>query len=73
MKTRNCIELYNTIQPFVFQQTIPTKISHRQPAVAMQRAYFRSLRAAEMAAWELTGGDYLTSDLATSDSLSEAA
>jgi len=25
------------------------------------RAYFRGLRAAEMAAWELTGGDYLLS------------
>jgi hypothetical protein len=28
------------------------------------RDYFRSLRAAEMAAWELTGGDYVRSDLA---------
>jgi hypothetical protein len=25
------------------------------------REYFRSLRAAEMAAWEMTGGDYVSS------------
>ena len=29
------------------------------------RAYLRRLRAAEMAAWELTGGDYLLSTCAT--------
>jgi len=31
---------------------------------AMARAYFRDLRAAEMLAWEKTGGDYLISDAA---------
>jgi hypothetical protein len=34
----------------------------RMPAsVEVTRDYFRSLRAAEMATWELTGGDYLRS------------
>jgi len=28
---------------------------------ALTRAYFRALRAAEMATWEMTGGDYLRS------------
>jgi hypothetical protein len=31
---------------------------------AMTRAYLRELRAAEMKAWEMTGGDYLTSEAA---------
>ena len=30
-------------------------------AIEFTRDYFRSLRAAEMATWELTGGDYLRS------------
>src|SRR5215468_8678889 len=29
---------------------------------AMARAYLRELRAAEMKLWEMTGGDYLTSE-----------
>ena len=28
----------------------------------MARAYLRELRAAEMKLWEMTGGDYLTSE-----------
>ena len=32
---------------------------------ATQRIYFRSLRAAEMAAWELSGGDYVRSGYLT--------
>lgn len=33
-----------------------------QPALnSMTRAYLRDLRAAEMTAWELSGGDYLRS------------
>jgi hypothetical protein len=31
------------------------------PTLAATRAYFRSMRAAEMAAWELTGGDFVRS------------
>jgi len=30
-------------------------------STALTRAYFRSMRAAEMAAWEMTGGDYVRS------------
>ena len=30
-------------------------------SVRSRREYFRSMRAAEMAAWEVTGGDYLQS------------
>jgi hypothetical protein len=37
-------------------------------AIPRSREYFRLLRAAEMAAWEMTGGDYVSSDL-----LAEAA
>jgi hypothetical protein len=29
---------------------------------ALSRAYFKDLRAAEMMAWEVTGGDYLISN-----------
>ena len=35
------------------------------PTTAMSRAYLRAMRAAEMVAWELTGGDYLRSCLVT--------
>jgi len=31
------------------------------PSTAAARAYFQSMRAAEMAAWEMIGGDYLRS------------
>ncbi len=34
------------------------------PRSALIRAYFRALRAAEMATWEMTGGDYVISRLA---------
>jgi hypothetical protein len=40
--------------------TIPTRASG-------PRAYLRRLRAAEMAAWEQTGGDYLLSDYVSPD------
>ena len=35
-----------------------------RPSAALTRRYLRSLRAAEMAAWEMTGGDYLRSGFA---------
>jgi len=35
------------------------------PSTARTRAYFRSVRAAEMAAWEMTGGDYVLSCFVT--------
>jgi hypothetical protein len=35
------------------------------PSSEPTRAYFRSLRAAELAAWEMTGGDYLQSCFVT--------
>ena len=31
------------------------------PSGELRREYVRSMRAAEMAAWEMTGGDYLQS------------
>ena len=31
------------------------------PSAELRREYVRSMRAAEMAAWEMTGGDYLQS------------
>ena len=36
-------------------------LTPRAPSSAATREYFRSLRAAEMAAWEMTGGDCLRS------------
>jgi hypothetical protein len=33
------------------------------PLAAVTRTYLRSLRAAEMVMWEITGGDYLLSGL----------
>jgi hypothetical protein len=46
---------------------IPNESAPRSiPAHSLRtRAYLRCLRAAEMAAWELTGGDYLLSHCAT--------
>jgi hypothetical protein len=48
------------------QQNSPTRscpqlrVNHSpiQPRSTATRSYFRSLRAAEMAAWDATGGDY---------------
>lgn len=41
------------------------RVRHRllsqPPLTAMARAYLRDLRAAEMSAWQLSGGDYLIS------------
>ena len=37
------------------------RLSLLAPRHANARAYLRDLRAAEMAAWQLTGGDYLIS------------
>ena len=55
----------------VFAQNVPVLcvrnglplISNRRRSSG-PRAYLRRLRAAEMAAWEQTGGDYLRSDYA---------
>ena len=38
-----------------------------------RRAYLQRLRAAEMAAWERTGGDYLSSDYVATSFLVKAA
>lgn len=46
----------NTIR-YSIQSPLPRPSSSH----ALARAYFRDLRAAEMRAWELTGGDYLIS------------
>jgi hypothetical protein len=35
------------------------------PRPTTTRSYFRSLRAAEMAAWEVTGGDYVLARFAS--------
>ena len=52
-----------------FDDAEPAKAIRTTPALspfpasnAATRAYFRSLRAAEMATWELSGGDYLRSN-----------
>jgi hypothetical protein len=37
------------------------------PSTALTRAYFRAVRAAEMAAWEMTGGDCLLSSCVAQD------
>lgn len=47
---------------FISNESPPTLIPAR---IWVARAYLRRLRAAEMAAWELTGGDYLLSQCVT--------
>jgi len=49
-----------------FQELTPLSLpqAHLPPSTALTRMYLRSLRAAEMAAWEMTGGDYLRSSFA---------
>jgi hypothetical protein len=41
-------------------QTLQTNrsVEPARPRTTAARSYFRSLHAAEMAAWEVTGGDY---------------
>jgi len=41
-------------------------LAPRSPSSPVTRAYLQRLRAAEMAAWELTGGDYVRSSFAES-------
>ena len=45
-------------------ERIRNPLSSPSAHIAMTRAYLRDLRAAEMAAWEMTGGDYLISEAA---------
>jgi hypothetical protein len=47
--------------PFKNRESVSRIPANRPPGLtsALTRAYFRSIRAAEMAAWEITGGDYL--------------
>jgi len=40
---------------------IRSRLSLLPSSNAMVRAYLRDLRAAEMTAWQMTGGDYLAS------------
>jgi len=40
----------------------------RWTLTAVTRAYLKCLRAAEMATWEMTGGDYVLARFATSSS-----
>src|SRR5262249_2650590 len=49
-----------------FQSQTSSRLPHAQVALssALARTYLRSLRAAEMAAWEMSGGDYLRSSFA---------
>ena len=48
---------------------LPTMLPTRPitPVAAMTRAYLKGLRAAELAAWEITGGDYLLSGVFAND------
>jgi len=55
----------------LFAQNVPVRcVRNGLPLISNRlrssgsRAYLRRLRAAEMAAWEQTGGDYLRSDYA---------
>jgi hypothetical protein len=60
MKTNDYISIYNDYPTSGIKKRDEAprrKASEASP----NRAYFSSLRAAEMAAWELTGGDYLAS------------
>jgi hypothetical protein len=62
MRTEKAIQnLANYVRPIT--AIWPNVITVRQAAgeIASSREYFRSLRAAEMEAWERTGGDYVRS------------
>ena len=49
-----------------FQSQTSSRLPHAQLplSTALARTYLRSLRAAEMEAWEMSGGDYLRSSFA---------
>ena len=68
MKTHNII-IQTAPDMDVFPQDVPVRrVRDRAPLIFSAdpasdcRAYLRGLRAAEMAVWEQTGGDYLRSD-----------
>jgi hypothetical protein len=68
MKTHN-ITIQTRPDADVFPQVVPVRrLRNGAPVISSAdgardcRAYLRRLRAAEMAAWEQTGGDYLRSD-----------
>ena len=47
------------------QRLQPSSLVALAPRATAVRSYLRSLRAAEMAAWEMTGGDYVLARFAT--------
>lgn len=51
-------------QPFEKQTRPRLPHAHVPLSTALTRTYLRSLRAAEMAAWEMSGGDFLRSSFA---------
>ena len=56
-----------TFRPHYKQQVIVSNLPQHSllPGLPRSRSYLRSLRAVEMAAWEMTGGDYLRSCFVT--------
>ena len=66
MTTKSTIGIRRLIQPQLDgtsneQPRAKATLSTQWKRPAAIRAYFRNLRAAEMAAWEMTGGDYVVS------------
>ena len=64
-KAKAIPNLANDARPVTPIWSHVTTVQKLAREIACSRQYFRSLRAAEMAAWELTGGDYVISGLFT--------
>jgi hypothetical protein len=63
-ENRSSIQNRLRVKSLPYVRTNPALPSLKANA-AMTRSYYRCLRAAEMAAWELTGGDYVVSGVFT--------
>jgi hypothetical protein len=62
MRTEKAIRnLANYVRPITTFWPNVTTVGEAASEIAGSREYFRSLRAAEMEAWEMTGGDYVRS------------
>ena len=62
MRTEKAIQnSANYVRPITTFWPNVTTVREVAREIAGSREYFRSLRAAEMEAWEMTGGDYVHS------------
>jgi hypothetical protein len=62
---RNAARLRSQNEKSLMRNRTTLLATTKPPSTSLVRSYFRAMRAAEMAAWEMTGGDYLQSCFVT--------